>query len=214
MTATALTPTEPKASPLVLLARVFNFASYAVIVAAAVAVVFMLCASAFGGFQINRVMSQSMEPYLMTGDYIVTAPTDGRDLEVGTVITFEHAGENQGLSVTHRIIEVAADGSYIVQGDNNNVRDIYQPTAEDITGVLAHHLDGEQSKVAGLFLTTDEWRADAFTAISHFDWSALASIGEQAPWGVIALLALLLIVHVSEGRLKAHDASVGERRTR
>lgn len=213
MTATALTPTEPKASPLVLLARVFNFAGYAVVVSVAAAVIFMLCANVFGGVQINRVMSQSMEPYLMTGDYIVTAPTDGRDLEVGTVITFEHAGENQGLSVTHRIIEVAADGSYIVKGDNNNVRDIYQPTAEDITGVLAHHLDGEQSKIAGLFLTTDEWRADFFTALIHLDQPALKDLSGEAPWGVIALLALLLIVHVLEGRLKAHDASVEERRT-
>ena len=213
---TALTATtEPKVAPLVrflvTLAKVFNFFSYVVLTSVAAAIIFMICANIFGGVQINRVMSQSMEPYLQAGDYIINEPTNGRDLEVGTVITFEHAGENQGLTVTHRIIEVAGDGSYIVQGDNNNVRDIYQPVAEDITGVLAHHLDGEQAKIAGLFLTTSVWRADFTNAVIDLDRSAFADLGDQAPWGVIALLTLLLLVHVIERCIRVHEARVEER---
>ena len=63
------------------------------------------------------VRSGSMTPAIRIGDLVITGPADGPlspDLGVGTVVTYTMVG---GDEITHRIIDVAADGSFITQGD-------------------------------------------------------------------------------------------------
>ena len=102
-----------------------------VIVLIAVAVLFVVHVrradkSFLFGRAVYRVASESMEPYIMTGDVIlVEEVTDPSSLKVGDVITFrakEGAFKNlaAGTPVTHRIVKIEGD-VITTQGDNRNV---------------------------------------------------------------------------------------------
>jgi signal peptidase len=63
------------------------------------------------------VRSGSMEPTIHVGDLIVTGPIGGpltESLEEGSIVTYEL--EN-GEEITHRVISVEAEETFITQGD-------------------------------------------------------------------------------------------------
>jgi len=72
------------------------------------------------GWSPSAITSGSMEPAIRTGDVVVGNPNVPDDLAPGTVVTFE---SNTGMLITHRIIGVDADGSYITRGDANDSPD-------------------------------------------------------------------------------------------
>ena len=77
--------------------------------------------------------SDSMAPTLRTGDVVIAAPHDGSVLGAGTVVLFDDpAGTGQ---VTHRIMSVGEDGTYITRGDANRLQDSTPLPAEDVVGV-------------------------------------------------------------------------------
>ncbi len=90
--------------------------------------------SIFGNY-VLRVTTGSMEPSLHVGDYILVKKTDVNKLQKDDVISFysEESGI-KGELVTHRIVKVNTDGSFITMGDANPMADSLPVRAEQIVG--------------------------------------------------------------------------------
>jgi signal peptidase I len=78
-------------------------------------------ASAYFGFGIFTVMSQSMKPYMSAGDEILTDVVSARDVKTGDVILF--INPNNLEQIAHRVIKSATidNKSYTIttKGDSN-----------------------------------------------------------------------------------------------
>lgn len=87
------------------------------------------------GYQFKTVLSGSMEPEIQTGSIIAVKPGgEMTRFNKGDIITFKI---EEGLLVTHRIVEVNAGGKqYITKGDNNDGLDSEPVMAENI---VAHY---------------------------------------------------------------------------
>lgn len=71
------------------------------------------------GFRTYTVLSGSMEPKFYPGDMVITQHKGKADIKVNDIVTYK---DNEGVIITHRIIEETDEG-YITKGDNNNVND-------------------------------------------------------------------------------------------
>ena len=90
--------------------------------------------SVFGN-SILRVVTGSMEPTLLTGEYIVVQKTDVSTLAKGDIITFySEDSVTKDWLITHRIIDIAEDGSFITKGDANPVEDSVPVKPEKVLG--------------------------------------------------------------------------------
>jgi signal peptidase I len=89
------------------------------------------------------VETESMDPTIEAKSYISVRQTDGKNLKVGDVITFVCRDQTQltyGKLITHRIVEVTADG-YKTKGDNklSNV-DPWTVATDDVVAVYDNNL--------------------------------------------------------------------------
>ncbi len=82
------------------------------------------------GYTSAVVISGSMEPEIGIDDLVIVHAED--EYAVGDIIMFE----KDGAYVTHRII-AAEGGSYLTQGDANNVSDGYTPHENVVGKVVA-----------------------------------------------------------------------------
>ncbi|WP_200411491.1 signal peptidase I SipW [Virgibacillus salexigens] len=77
------------------------------------------------GYQLNTVLSGSMEPGIQTGSLIVVETIEDKtNFKKGDTITFQ---KDENMLVTHRIIEVIKNKngvSYRTKGDNNDAPDL------------------------------------------------------------------------------------------
>jgi signal peptidase len=93
---------------------------------AVLAIVFLLPLAAFLvavwllGWQLQAVLSGSMEPTYPVGSLLVVAPIDASEVEPGMALVFEDPAA-AGRIVTHRVIALAPGGSlqFVTQGDAN-----------------------------------------------------------------------------------------------
>lgn len=85
------------------------------------------------GRQLMVVVSGSMEPNIGTGSIIVVKQVDIGSVGRGEVITFIPQDADD-VYVTHRVVDVNADGSFVTKGDANNVRDNVNVRPNDIVG--------------------------------------------------------------------------------
>ncbi|ANH39211.1 Signal peptidase I W [Nocardioides dokdonensis FR1436] len=88
------------------------------------------------GYRTATMLTGSMEPGIMVGDVVVTAPRPAEDVVVGDVITYHIPIEDQRVE-THRVVEVerGKDGSIAVRtkGDNNDGVDPWTATLDGDT---------------------------------------------------------------------------------
>lgn len=82
------------------------------------------------GFRTYTVLSGSMEPEFYPGDLVITQHKDKTNIKVNDIVTYR---DNEGVIITHRIIEKTNKG-YITKGDNNNVNDADALKNNDIIG--------------------------------------------------------------------------------
>ncbi|WP_373600100.1 signal peptidase I [Paraclostridium bifermentans] len=82
------------------------------------------------GFRSYTVLSGSMEPEFYPGDLVIAQHKDKADIKVNDIVTYR---DNEGIIITHRIIEKTNEG-YITKGDNNNVKDADILKDQDIIG--------------------------------------------------------------------------------
>ena len=71
------------------------------------------------GYRSYTVLSGSMEPKFYPGDMVITKHKNKSDIQINDIVTYR---DNEGVIITHRIIEETPKG-YITKGDNNNVED-------------------------------------------------------------------------------------------
>ncbi|WP_052356881.1 signal peptidase I [[Clostridium] dakarense] len=82
------------------------------------------------GYRSYTVLSGSMEPEFYPGDLVIIKHKNKTDIKVNDVVIFR---DNEGVIITHRIIEETNEG-YITKGDNNNVNDADELIEDNIIG--------------------------------------------------------------------------------
>lgn len=82
------------------------------------------------GYRSYAVLSGSMEPEFYPGDMVITKHKNKTDIQVNDIVTYR---DNDGIIITHRIMEKTPEG-YITKGDNNNVEDANILTEDNIIG--------------------------------------------------------------------------------
>ncbi len=89
------------------------------------------------------VETGSMEPEIKTESFILVKKSDGSDVKVGDVITFvctAEGSEVNGQLITHRVIEVVADG-FVTKGDNSVATDSWGAVSKsDVVAVYRYNL--------------------------------------------------------------------------
>lgn len=81
-----------------------------------------------------KVSGTSMEPSLHTGDLAILR--QAAEYEAGDVVAYRvpRPSPVAGEVVIHRIARVEPDGSFVMQGDNNDSIDPWRPRASDVLG--------------------------------------------------------------------------------
>ena len=117
--------------------NVVSWVLVSVVCALILAIVIMLIV----GFKPAVVLTPSMTPNIMPGDLIVFKATDPENINEGDVITFWASAESQeenGTSVTHRVVKKHNDGdgtfSFTTKGDYNDTNDSQPVPQERVIG--------------------------------------------------------------------------------
>lgn len=85
-----------------------------------------------------NVKTNSMEPTIMKGDFIIVEECNPETLEVGDVISFLATEQDQTLVKTHRIVSIDNSSgfqTFVTRGDNNEVVDDVPVFAGDVIGL-------------------------------------------------------------------------------
>ena len=87
------------------------------------------------GKTVLKVVTGSMEPSIHVDEYIVVEKTDTSALEKNDIIAFySEQTDIYGMLVTHRIVDITDDGTFITKGDANNISDEVAVRPEKIVG--------------------------------------------------------------------------------
>lgn len=90
------------------------------------------------GYDIRAVETGSMEPTIPTGSICyVNTKIDPAQLRKGDIIAFTLP---QGMNVTHRVISINADGSFVTKGDANENADAGYIAQEQVLGKTQFHI--------------------------------------------------------------------------
>ena len=124
------TPADEDAEKPGLLSRIGNWILIAFLVFATAFTAYVMinagrgkAVSIFGNY-VLRVTTGSMEPSIHAGDYIIVKKTAPEKLQVNDVITYyTEDKEIYGKMVTHRIVDINPDGTFITMGDANKSAD-------------------------------------------------------------------------------------------
>jgi signal peptidase I len=119
-----------------------------------VLVVLALCVNwATDSFRITNVLTNSMSPTIVAGDFVVTQNDSLRTPAVGDIVIYNGKRLNGTFvaQFTHRIISKASDG-WIVKGDANPDPDVQHPTSEDISGIVVGRIPGIASIQSSMYL--------------------------------------------------------------
>ena len=96
---------------------------------------FLWPASLGGNTSLIIVSGDSMEPTFSSGDLVIARKGEP---DIGDVIVYEPP-EAQGARVVHRIIAGDAENGWVLQGDNNDWRDPWFPTDDQVVGIVRLH---------------------------------------------------------------------------
>ncbi|MGW6130773.1 signal peptidase I [Cellulomonas sp. NPDC055163] len=86
------------------------------------------------GWQPRAVLTGSMAPAVNAGDIVVTVPVAPADVAAGQVIAFTDA-TRPGRVVLHRVVRLAADGTFTTRGDANPHDDSTPVHPDQVLGV-------------------------------------------------------------------------------
>ena len=86
------------------------------------------------GYRPCRVLTGSMEPYMMTNSIFMSKKVESIDeLAVGDVVTYKVMNDmGKMIHITHRIQDISPEGIITTKGDNNNVTDSFALTMENV----------------------------------------------------------------------------------
>ena len=87
------------------------------------------------GKSVLKVITGSMEPSIHVGDYIIIEKTDTSQLKKNDVISFySEQSDVYGMLITHRIVDITEEGTYITKGDANDIYDSLSVREDQIVG--------------------------------------------------------------------------------
>lgn len=98
-----------------------------------------------GGHLPMIVLTDSMDPYIKSGDLIICQTTAAENIKENDVISFFDPAGNGKSVVTHRVIEIVeqSDGLFFrTKGDNNNTEDKDLVPAENLVGLYKSRIAG------------------------------------------------------------------------
>jgi len=176
-------------------AHILSKASWVAVTALALVFIALLTAQTSGALTVDEVLTGSMEPTIMTGDYVLSRPSAGHALKQGTILTYSNPAAYGGLSITHRVHSVVG-GRAVMQGDNNPGPDPYAISEADVRGVVVGHIGGVGARIIEKLVPTPQWRADLLQATYGGHSSLVPGLLQGAPWGLVAALGLLLCASV------------------
>lgn len=145
--------------------RLLGLATSAIWLIGALGVGWLLWPSSLGGCTTLTIVSgQSMEPTYYTGDLVVSrcGPVD-----VGDVIVYSPPDVG-GARVIHRIVGGDETG-WVVQGDNNDFLDPWEPTEDAILGSAVFHVP-QLGKFAAILLSPLTWISLLVVALAIVVW--------------------------------------------
>ena len=92
------------------------------------------------GWQMDKVLSGSMEPALKVGGVVVVRPTNIKDIKEGDIITYRSPTQ-PGTRVCHRVVKVtdSAAPRFQTKGDANDQQDPYVVPASNVEGKVVFH---------------------------------------------------------------------------
>ncbi len=92
------------------------------------------------GWQIDKVLSGSMEPAVKVGGAVVSQKVDPAVVQAGDIITY--SSPLTGRLTTHRVMEVrpGAVPSFQTKGDANQSNDPYVVPARNVVGKVHFHI--------------------------------------------------------------------------
>ena len=98
-----------------------------------------------GGYLPLIVLTDSMYPYIESGDLIICHTIEGDDVKVGDVISYFDPEGNGTSIVTHRVTEVTTDDkglAFKTKGDANNVEDSMLVPEKSLVGIYKSRIAG------------------------------------------------------------------------
>ncbi len=71
------------------------------------------------------IASDSMEPLLEVGDWVIGIPVSTEEIQVGEVLAYRQDNTSAIIHpvIIHRLVEITEEGQYLFKGDNNSYID-------------------------------------------------------------------------------------------
>lgn len=89
------------------------------------------------GYTYSVVPTESMEPEIMPGDFIIAKEVDFTTIAIGDDVIYY--SETKNVFIVHRVIDMSEDGSLIMKGINNPVQDEEVVTIDNYIGKVVKH---------------------------------------------------------------------------
>lgn len=116
--------------------KIWNIVITIALIAMVVAVGLIFVPKFFGNEPLI-VLSGSMEPTYPVGSVLYVSHIDKAEVKDGTPITFYLDDETL---VTHRVVRINDDGTYVTKGDNNDIEDAGSVSFDRILGTPKFHI--------------------------------------------------------------------------
>ena len=117
--------------------RLWALGARVVVVALLASLVYVLWPSSLGGCSTMTIVSgHSMDPTYATGDLVWSRCGEPA---VGDIVVYTPPG-NEGAQVIHRIIGGNGEEGWILQGDNNDFVDPWNPDNSHVLGIATVHI--------------------------------------------------------------------------
>jgi signal peptidase len=93
------------------------------------------------GWQINSVVSGSMEPAISRGEMVVVRPVDPGEVRVGDIVIINRLPDKD-LNVCHRVVAIRYQAGlhFVTKGDANPLPDPLDITGRNIAGRVVFHI--------------------------------------------------------------------------
>lgn len=111
----------------------------------------LLYVSGLFGIQVYEICSGSMEPSYKKGGIVFVRECSPKEIGVGDIITFRLDTEPE-VCMTHRVIEINENGSFVTKGDANNTDDPIPVAEERVIGQVCFYLPFLVSSYGGFIL--------------------------------------------------------------
>lgn len=113
------------------------------------------------------VSGHSMEPTYFGGDLVIARTMEP---EIGDVIVYAPEGYG-GAQIVHRIIGGNGEDGWVVQGDNNAFIDPFEPTNDEVKGVVLVHYSN-LGRITTLVMNPILWAGVLLAALVILIWNS------------------------------------------